>query len=237
MYKVTIDAGHDRYSNVSPVDRSYIEGVRMWKLGCFLKDALEDYGIEVILTRPTLDSNPDIPTRGKMAAQVRSDVFISLHSNAPAPRKNGTYDTSITGTAIYYSLTDEDNRELADKLGAAIAGKMGHPYRGSMTRAYSEERPNWDWYGVIRNAAQNGCTAAYLIEHGFHTNKEDIAFLMSDEKLAELANEEARIIAEHLGVAKKLYRIQVGAFSSRKNADSYCEKVRKDGYSAFVVEA
>lgn len=236
MPKVTIDPGHNHLSNVSPIDKNYIEGVRMWKLGCYLKDALEDYGIEVALTRSTVESAPNVETRGKMAAQNKSDLFISLHSNAPAPRKNGTYDTSISGTTVYYSLTDEDNKVLADSLGKAIAAKMGHRFRGSATREYSEERPNWDWYGVIRNAAQNGCTAAFLVEHGFHTCPADIRYLMDDASLADLAYEEARVIAEYFGVSKKLYRIQLGAFTNKKYAEAYCEKIKKDGYSAFIVE-
>ena len=36
--------------------------------------------------------------------------------------------------------------------------------------------------------------------------------------------------------ARKLYRVQVGAFSSRANAENYAEQVRKAGFGAFVVE-
>lgn len=236
MPKVTLDAGHNAVSNVSPVDKRYIEGERMWKLGCFLKDALEDYGIDVVLTRNKVTDDPSLEARGKMAATTKSDLFISLHSNAPGARADGTYNKTITGTEVFYSLTDPNNEVLADKLGEAISNKMDHYFRGSFIKQYSEDRPTWDWFGVIRNAAQNGCKAAFLIEHGFHTCPADIAYLMNDEKLAELAYEEARVIAEYFGVSKKLYRVQVGAFSNKKNAEAYCEKIRKDGYSAFIVE-
>ena len=37
--------------------------------------------------------------------------------------------------------------------------------------------------------------------------------------------------------AQKLYRVQVGAFSSRENAENYAAQVRKAGFGAFVVEA
>ncbi len=38
--------------------------------------------------------------------------------------------------------------------------------------------------------------------------------------------------------AKKeiLYRVQVGSFASRQDAQNYCNKIQKDGYDAFVVE-
>lgn len=36
--------------------------------------------------------------------------------------------------------------------------------------------------------------------------------------------------------AQKLYRVQMGAFSSRENAENYAEQVRRAGFGAFVVE-
>lgn len=236
MYKVTIDPGHNHISNVSPTDKRYIEGVQMYKLGTFLAEALKDYGIESELTRKNIKNAPDLAERGKLAGKNGSQLFVSLHSNAPGKDKNGRYDPSITGTCVYYSLTDEDNKKLADELGSAIASKMGHKFRGSLTREYSEERPDWDYYGVIRNAAHSGCKAAFLVEHGFHTCPKDIAFLMSDARLLELAQAEAKVIADYFGVTKKLYRVQIGAFSSRDNAENYKKKAEADGYQAFVVE-
>ena len=35
---------------------------------------------------------------------------------------------------------------------------------------------------------------------------------------------------------EKLYRVQIGAFRSRTNAEAYAEKAKADGYSAFIVE-
>ena len=35
---------------------------------------------------------------------------------------------------------------------------------------------------------------------------------------------------------KKLYRVQVGAFSSRENAEQYMNKVKAAGFGAFIVE-
>lgn len=36
--------------------------------------------------------------------------------------------------------------------------------------------------------------------------------------------------------AKKLYRVQVGAFSSKANAEAYLNKVKEAGFNAFIVE-
>lgn len=240
MFKVTIDAGHDNNSNISPTNKMYIEGRRMFTLAGYLKDALENYGIQVVLTRTRVTDNPTLQQRGVMAGKNGSDLFVSLHSNAPAARTDGSYDKTITGTEVYYSLTDMGNVALADKLGKAAAKLMGHEWRGSFIKRFSAEYPNWDWFGVIRSAAQNGCKAAFLIEHGFHTCDADIAFLMSDCELEQLASAEAKVIAEYFGITvttKKLYRVQIGAFKTKLFADNYARKARKDGYSAFVVKS
>ncbi len=39
-----------------------------------------------------------------------------------------------------------------------------------------------------------------------------------------------------IGGKKTLYRVQIGAFESRENAENYAAKARDDGYSAFIVE-
>ncbi len=36
--------------------------------------------------------------------------------------------------------------------------------------------------------------------------------------------------------ARKLYRVQVGAFSSKDNAENYAAMIRKAGFGAFVIE-
>lgn len=237
MDKVTIDPGHDEKSNISPTVKGYIEGVQMFKLAGFLAAELNGYGITTEITRKKITENPAISERGKLAARNGSSLFVSLHSNAPCKGANGKYDTSITGTCIYYSLTDPANKSFADKLGAAISTAMGHKYRGSFTREYSAQHRDWDYYGVIRNAAQNGCKAAFLIEHGFHTNPKDAAFLMNDSSLKLLAQAEAKIIAEYFGVSKAAkYTVQCGAFSDKTNAEKYAEKIRKACFGAFVTE-
>ena len=239
MIKVTIDPGHNEKSNVSPTVRGYIEGVQMYKLAGFLAAELNARGITTEVTRKKITDDPAIADRGKLAAKNGSAMFISLHSNAPCADKNGKFDGTITGSCIYYSMTDAANKAFADKLGAAVAKCMGHKYRGSLTRRYSAQHPDRDYYGVIRNAAQNGCRAAFLVEHGFHTNSKDAAFLMSDKNLRALAAAEAEVVAEHFGVKpanKVMYTVQCGAFADKSNAEMYAEKIRRAGFAAMVVK-
>lgn len=196
--KITLDPGHGQYDNKSSNNPKYIEGTQMWKLANKLKAALEKYGFEVVTTRPKISDNPSLSARGKTAGQNGSSMLLSLHSNAPAPNKDGTYSPSVTGSVVIYSLTDKNNKALADKLGVKVSELMDHHYRGSTIRE-STTNPGTDYYGVIRAAAQSGCKCAYIIEHGFHTNVKDSNFLLSDTNLQILADAEAKIIADHFG--------------------------------------
>lgn len=233
--KITIDPGHGRTGNPYPPNPVYYEGTQMWKLANFLKAELERYGIEVVTTRPRLDDDPSLTERGQTAGKNGSLLFLSLHSNAPASAS----DTKPTGTEIYYSMTDNENKFLADRLGERIAEVMNHPYRGSKVRHHPTQ-PGVDYYGVIRESARSGCKRAFLVEHGFHTNINDASFLINDENLKKLAVAEAQVIAHYLGQkleeTGKMYKVQTGAFRNKANAERQAEKLRQAGFPVYIYE-
>ena len=242
---ITIDPGHGKNGNKSPNNPKYIEGTQMWHLSVKLKAALERYGFEVVTTRPNIADDPALDVRGAVAGKNGSCLFLSLHSNAPGQEKDGSYDSSVTGTTVYYSLTRSENKTLADQLGNKVSELMGHKYRGSKIRE-KEGYPGADHYGVIRSAAQHGCTCAFIIEHGFHTNVKDSNWLLDDANLQKLADAEAQIIASYFGQQEQsgasdesgiLYRVQVGAFSKRENADALADKLKAAGFDAYIVSS
>jgi hypothetical protein len=98
---------------------------------------------------------------------------------------------------VYYSVARPGDKVVAAKLSAAVAALMGCPDRGAKTRANSKGR---DFYGVIRAAAATDCPHIFLIESGFHDNAEDEAFLLKEENLRRIAEVQANIIVETLGV-------------------------------------
>ena len=193
--KIVLDPGHGRHGNPYPPQKGYYEGTQMWKLSTYLKPELEKYGFEVKTTRPKVTDDPALDTRGKMAAG--HDLIVSLHSNAPARAS----DTKPTGTVIYRTIETPEIKPLCDKIGKKVSEIMGHHYRGTMIKE-SGTQPGKNYYGVLRNAMAAGCKAGILIEHGFHTNLKDSAFLIVDTNLKKLAVAEAEIIAEHYGHKK-----------------------------------
>lgn len=191
---VILDPGHGPLTNPYPAASGYYEGTQMYKLMLILKKRLEEHGIKVITTRNKLSDDPDLTTRGRTAGQNNADLFLSLHSDAI-----GNYVASAKGVSAYYSIQDATkNKALAAKISYQVSTLMGTRDRGALTRIGNG---GLDYYGVIRSSAASGCKNAFLIEHGFHTNTDDVKWLISDNKLAQIAEVETRIICEYFGKA------------------------------------
>ncbi len=194
---IILDPGHGKTGNAHTTRAGYYEGTQNFVLSQFLRDELLARGFDVKVTRETVDDDPELAERGGMAGRMGAIMFLSLHSNAPGASRSPEEYAKVRGAETYYSITDEEeNIPLARALNDAVVSTMGTLDRGIKTRRYPDNE-NVDYYSVIRNAAQSGCRRAFLIEHGFHTNPEDSAFLQSSECLARLAKAEADVIDKY----------------------------------------
>lgn len=194
--KIIIDPGHGRYDNKG-IDPAYKEGTQMWKLAQMIIEKLNNYQCEVICTRPDINDNPSVEERGKMAANA--DIFLSLHSNTPGSEDKGTpaYE-KCTGTISFYSIRRPDDKTFATKLAKDTADVMGIYSRGAKTKI---KKNGDDYYAVIRNAIAVDCKHAYIIEHGFHTNKHDCEFLLDDKNLEKLAKCEVDLMTKYYSIS------------------------------------
>jgi hypothetical protein len=119
-------------------------------------------------------------------------MFISQHSNA--------FNGQVRGVEVFYSVARPGDKAIAAKLSAAVSALMGNPDRGAKTLA---GKSGADYYGVIRAAVAAGCPHVFLVESGFHDNAEDEAFLLKDENLRRIAEAQAKVIMDALGVTAK----------------------------------
>ena len=196
---IVIDPGHGQFGNPHTTREGFYEGTQNFILSTHLKNELILRGFDVIMTRECIEDNPSLEERGSIAGRLGAAMFLSIHSNAPGGDPKSERYSRIRGVETYYSITDEQrNSVVARALNDAVVAVMKTEDRGIKTRRYPD-RPDLDYYGVIRAAAQSGCTAAFLIEHGFHTNPEDSAFLQDEACLSLLAAAEADVIAQMLG--------------------------------------
>lgn len=254
MPKIIIDAGHYGGYNQSPVYKQYNEGEQMWKLSQYLTTALKEYGFTAGSTKASINEYPkskradgtyidDVYKRGQMAKGY--DLMLSLHSNA--------CETESVNRAVIIHPMSGESKGLAAKLGECVKSAMGvstyqiaqRDYNTSTFYYDGKAHSGKDYYGVIRGAVAQG-VQCIIIEHGFHTNTAVAKWLMSDANLKKLAEAEAKVLAEHYGLKKQtstattsrtIYRVQVGAFSSKEAANAQLDKLKKAGFGGVIVEA
>lgn len=237
--RVHIDPGHYGQYNRSPENKKYFESEMNWKLSNYLKDELEKRGIEVTLSKKTLNENPSLYNRGYGAKGC--DLFLSIHSNACGTE-------SVDYPIVYRGYDKTKAEDFAQQLSNLIRNLIGTKQAGktSIRKGQSGE-----YYGVLRGARAAGLTYYYIVEHSFHTNKKSTNWLLNDKNLKLLAEKEAELIASYFNVKKEevkpvivppskngLYRVrkswtddksQIGAYLSILNAQKAC----KPGYSVF----
>lgn len=230
--KICLDAGHFGLYNQSPAVKTYYESNMAWKLHLLLKKELESYGVEVITTRSNQAKDLDVVTRGQLGKGC--DLLISIHSNAVGSSVNESVDYPIV-----YAPVNGKGTKLAEQLAKCIESTMGTAQKGKAgTRKLDNGK---DYYGVIRGATSVG-VVGLIIEHSFHTQTKATKWLSNDSNLEKLAAAEAKVIADYYGLkkstSKKIYRIQVGAYSVKSNADAALKKIKAAGFTdAYITES
>ncbi len=205
--KICLDAGHYGKYNQSPAVPDYYESEMNWKLHLLLKEALEDYGMEVITTRANQAADLGLVARGRKGEGC--DLFLSIHSNAVG----GDVREDIDYVAVYH-LTDDATtkvddiaKALAGKLAPVIANVMGTKQGYEIFASKASYDRNGDgvmndnYYGVLHGARMANCPGL-ILEHSFHTNTRSTQWLMNEANLAKLARAEAEVIAAYFGAEK-----------------------------------
>lgn len=256
---VCIDSGHKGKYNKCPNNPEYYESEVMWKLHLLQKKYLEQLGIDVITTRESLNVDLALQLRGKKAENC--DLFISDHSNAVG----GVMNENIDYVALYH-LTDDtttnvDNisKDISNKLAPVIANVMGVEDGFRVLSRKSDNDRNNDgilndnYYGVLHGARLVN-VPGIILEHGFHTHSKTVKWLLNEDNLDKLARAEAECIASYLlervvklsnkeekpedtaTVTRTVYRVQVGAFSVKQNAEKLKDELLSKGVEAIIVK-
>lgn len=209
---IVLDPGHggDDYGTSGKLDgKTYYEKNLTRKVTEYLWNYLSQYnGVKVYLTNYD-DQKISIQTRGQTAGDLKADLMISLHMNAVsgAPHAWG-------GTEIYVSKGTyrPEYARTTTAIGEKILKKFkafGLADRGVKTRLTDEtdsyyNYPNGgksDYYGIIRYSLYED-VPAMIIEHGFMSSYNDLAFLSKDDNLKKLANATAESVAEYYHLSK-----------------------------------
>ena len=223
---ITLDAGHGPGKNSNRGSLIGHEGDNNYLYSLVLKEALEAYqDVRVILTRNKNTDNPTLKERGAMAKG--SELLLSLHSNA--------FNGSAHGVSIFDSV-QKPNKVLATALLNALSTFWKK--RDVNYKVYPG-LPNQDYYAILR---ESGAKSSMMIEHGFHDVLSDVKIYTTKRK--EIAQTTAQTIAKHYGLklkgtpppaTGKLYRVQVGAYSIKENAEKLAKELQEKGYATYIT--
>lgn len=185
-------------------------------------------------------SQADVLTKIVNACNTHEvDLDVSIHFNAGAGDTIGNGIT--TGAEAYIYSTSSKSKMYADKVCNAIA-ELGFKNRGVKTST--------SLYFLRKTKSP-----ALLIECCFVDDKDDaqlydyqsmataIVYGITGQKVQAAENsgadQEATICdAETMtGDSKQIYRVQVGAYSVKNNAENMQAKLKAAGFDAIVVKA
>ena len=195
------------------------------------RDELSRHGVEVKIDRTT-DVELTMAETVNACNAFAPDLAVDIHHNA------GGGD----GAEVFYSIYGGTGKTLAVNILDEIV-KIGQNSRGAKTR---EGSGGSDYYGFIRRTTP----PAVIVECAFLDNKTDVQIVDTQAEQKAMGVAIAKGILKTIGVAYKAestqggqttpgkyYKVQVGAFRSRENAERLRNELHGKGYAdAFIVE-
>ena len=186
------------------------------------KEMLAKHGVTVRMSRAK-DENDTLSEEIKECNALSPDLAVDIHNNA------GGGD----GAEVYHHHGGGKGRVLAENILAEIV-KTGQNSRGAKIRKNSQGK---DYYGFIR---ETSCPAV-IVECAFVDNASDLKILATESDRHKMGVAIAKGILKTLGVEIQpergsLYRVQVGAYLVKSNAEDMQKKIKALGFNAFIVK-
>ena len=218
MAKVFLSAGH---GGSDPGATAYGLKEKDINLQILLacRSELERHGVTVVCSRTKDEADP-VAQEVKEANASGASLAVSFHTNA------GKGD----GSESYYHSANKNGKRLAE-LCEKYTKALGQNSRGVKAG---------DKLAFIKNTNM----MAVLCECAFIDNDIDNNIIDTRAEQRAFGVAYAKAILEYLGIkykassptSGKLYRVQVGAYSSRDNAEALQKKLSAAGYRAIIVE-
>lgn len=215
MPKVFLSAGHGGSDPGAVANGLYEKTINLNALlAC--REELVRHGITVICSRTT-DANDPVAQEVKEANLSKADIAVSFHANA------GGGD----GFEAYYYDTNVNGKKLAG-LCEKHVNAIGQNSRGIRS-------------GNHLYFVRNTNMTSVLVESFFVDNSSDkkVGDTVSEQKSFGVAY--AKAILEYFGVKCKpnnttTYRVQVGAYGSKTNAEAMRDRLKKAGFEPIIVK-
>lgn len=199
------------------------EDVQCGRIAKYCETALKRCGFDVKLMHYY-----DMSDKVAAANAWGADLYIPIHSNA--------HNRKTTGTRLFYYNTASEGYKACQAIYKVLA---------PLTPGTNEGISAYPGLYEVRNP--NAPTV--YVEADFHDVAEIAEWIIANaERIGEAI---AKGVCNHYGVTyvapateeaeetdeDTLYRVQVGAFKVKGNADAYMQKIRDAGFDAFVTKS
>lgn len=190
------------------------------KIAKHCKSYLEKAGFDVMCTY-----NLDMYERVRESNSFNADMHVAIHTNATA-NHNVTGGTQI----LLYRLDGERMK----------AGECVLKHLAPLTIGDRAEKliAKPSFYEIRKTEG-----LSVYVEAEFHDTKTGSDFIIKNTK--QIGEAIGKGICDYYGVKypkketeapKKLYKIQVGAFKNKANAEAYIQKLKNLGINGYIVE-
>lgn len=233
--KIMLDAGHGYNTS----GKRSPDGMREYEfnraVAAYAKGLLDGYQNVSVYFAHSDQTDIPLQQRTNSANNLNVDIYVSIHANA----SGGTWSDARGIETFVYVTRPPGALALATKIQNQLITRTGLRNRGVKTADFH----------VLRETNMD----AVLIECGFMTNQEEIKLLRSESYRRTCAEAIVAALAEHFGLVKipapappptptpsptpttGLYKVQVGAFKQRNNAEALSTRLTNDGFSNFIT--
>jgi N-acetylmuramoyl-L-alanine amidase len=213
--KVFLSAGHGGKDPGAVGFGMYEKAINL-KILLKCKDELERHGLKVICSR-VKDENDPVTEEVKEANASGAAIALSFHTNA------GGGD----GSETYYYSTSADGKILAT-LCEKHTKAIGQNSRGIKV-------------GDPLHFINGTKMVAVLCECAFIDNDKDNNIIDTDAEIEAFGVAYAKAVLEFFGIKykepkKTTYKVQVGSYSKKANAQALQKKLKAIGYDAIIVK-
>ena len=226
--KVFIGVGHGG-KDPGAVANGFKEANLNLQIALACQKELIRHGVTVGISR-TKDENDELAEEIKECKAFKPDLAIDIHNNA------GGGDGVEVFHSKGYTGDDKFAKNVLDEIVA-----IGQNSRGLKTRLLADGKR--DYFGFIRQINESLKIPSILVECAFVDNKNDIKIIDTLAEQQKMGVAIAKGILKTLGITYKaptqttgkIYKVQVGAYSVKANAEAMQKKLKALGIDAVIV--
>ncbi|YCA45922.1 N-acetylmuramoyl-L-alanine amidase [Bacillus sp. JZ8] len=216
MVKIFIDPGHGG-TDSGAASNGLLEKNLTWQIASAVRNMLiNEYEDVYVLMSRTGDQTISLTARTNAANAWNADYYLSIHINAGGGTGYEDYVFPGIGapTTTYQNLIHEE-----------VLKSVDFTNRGKKTANFH----------VLRETNM----PAILTENGFIDNANDVAKLRNASFITSIARGHVNGLARAFNLQRKqqasLFKVQIGAFSSRENAERLASEAETKGFSSFIA--